>query len=198
MLSSLSSLWPFTQWGIDLLGPFVKGKEGYTYLVVAVDYFTKWIEAKPLSTTTKKKIEEFLFNSILCSTKCSGRAALCPARPLAKLHFALLMELRPILVQIGLSSNGSARHNDSNNEQLLRENLNLVEEVREMSRMKNVAYQSRVARFYNKRVRARQFQVGNLVLRKAGLTNAYLHMGKLAPNWEDSYMVVQVKRPGSY
>ncbi|GKV29326.1 hypothetical protein SLEP1_g38263 [Rubroshorea leprosula] len=66
MLSSLSSPWPFAQWGVDLLGPFVKGKGGCTYLVVAVDYFTKWIEAKPLSTTTENKIEEFLFNSILC------------------------------------------------------------------------------------------------------------------------------------
>ncbi|GKV18409.1 hypothetical protein SLEP1_g28797 [Rubroshorea leprosula] len=66
MLSSLSSPWPFAQWGVDLLGPFVKGKGGCTYLVVAVDYFTKWIEAKPLSMTTKKKIEEFLFDSILC------------------------------------------------------------------------------------------------------------------------------------
>ncbi|GKV32493.1 hypothetical protein SLEP1_g41093 [Rubroshorea leprosula] len=51
---------------VDLLGPFTKGKGGCTYLVVAVDYFTKWIEAKPLSTTTEKKIKEFLFNSILC------------------------------------------------------------------------------------------------------------------------------------
>ncbi|GKV17685.1 hypothetical protein SLEP1_g28154 [Rubroshorea leprosula] len=67
MLSLLSSPWPFPQWGVDLLGPFVKGKGGCTYLVVAaVDYFTKWIEAKPLSTTKEKKIEEFLFNSILC------------------------------------------------------------------------------------------------------------------------------------
>ncbi|GKV24654.1 hypothetical protein SLEP1_g34238 [Rubroshorea leprosula] len=66
MLSSLSSPWPFAQWGVDLLGPFMKGKGGCTYLVVVVDYFTKWIEAKPLSMTTEKKIEEFLFNSILC------------------------------------------------------------------------------------------------------------------------------------
>ncbi|GKV13815.1 hypothetical protein SLEP1_g24790 [Rubroshorea leprosula] len=34
--------------------------------LIYVDYFTKWIEAKPLSTTTERKIEEFLFNSILC------------------------------------------------------------------------------------------------------------------------------------
>ncbi|GKV32747.1 hypothetical protein SLEP1_g41332 [Rubroshorea leprosula] len=66
MLSSLTSPRPFAQWGVDLLGPFTKGKGGCTFLVVAVDYFTKWIEAKPLSTTTERKIKEFLFNSILC------------------------------------------------------------------------------------------------------------------------------------
>ncbi|GKU97609.1 hypothetical protein SLEP1_g10736 [Rubroshorea leprosula] len=71
MLSSLSSPLPFAQLGVDLLGPFVKGKGGCTYLIVAVDYFTKWIEAKPLSTTTEKKIEEFLFNSILCRSFCN-------------------------------------------------------------------------------------------------------------------------------
>ncbi|GKU95432.1 hypothetical protein SLEP1_g8796 [Rubroshorea leprosula] len=65
-LSFLISPWPFAQWGVDLLDPFTKGKEGCTHLVVAVDYFTKWIETKPLSTTIEKKIEEFLFNSILC------------------------------------------------------------------------------------------------------------------------------------
>ncbi|GKV26689.1 hypothetical protein SLEP1_g35945 [Rubroshorea leprosula] len=41
MLSSLTSPWPFSQWGVDLLGPFIKYKGGYTFLVVAVDYFTK-------------------------------------------------------------------------------------------------------------------------------------------------------------
>ncbi|GKV02426.1 hypothetical protein SLEP1_g14863 [Rubroshorea leprosula] len=79
-----------------------------------------------------------------------------------------------------------------------KENLDLVEEVREMARIRNMAHQSRVAKFYNKRVRARQFQVGDLVLRKAGLTNAYSHMGKLAPNWEGPYMVINIKRPGCY
>ncbi|GKV28928.1 hypothetical protein SLEP1_g37914 [Rubroshorea leprosula] len=103
-----------------------------------------------------------------------------------------------IPVEVGLPSERAGWRDDLNNEQLLRENLDFVEEVREMSRIKNIAHQSRVAKFYNKRVRARQFQVGDLVLRKAGLTNTHSHMGKLAPNWEGPYMVVQVKRPGSY
>ncbi|GKV11500.1 hypothetical protein SLEP1_g22757 [Rubroshorea leprosula] len=103
-----------------------------------------------------------------------------------------------IPVEVGLPSVRSDRHDDLNNEQLLRENLDLVEEIRERSRMRNMVYQSHVAKFYNKRVRARQFQVGDLVLRKAGLTNTHSHRGKLAPNWEGPYMVTRVNRPGSY
>ncbi|GKV51996.1 hypothetical protein SLEP1_g58606 [Rubroshorea leprosula] len=270
MLSSLTSPWPFAQWGVDLLDPFIKGKGGCTFLVVAVDYFTKWIEAKPLSTTTERKIEEFLFNSILCrfgipkriiadngpqfraaalrsfcndygielaltsvyTPQSNGQAESAnkivlrglktrvlaahsnwvdelnkvlwscrttPSSATGETPFSLAYGAEAVIpVEVGLPSDRSDHHDDQNNEQLLRENLDFVEEIREVSRIRNMAHQSRVAKFYNKRVRARQFQVGNLVLRKAGLTNTYSHMGKLAPNWEGPYMVIRVKRPGSY
>ncbi|GKV46475.1 hypothetical protein SLEP1_g53456 [Rubroshorea leprosula] len=51
-LTNLVAPWPFAQWGLDLLGPFVKGVGGVTHLVVGVDYFTKWVEARPLSSLT--------------------------------------------------------------------------------------------------------------------------------------------------
>ncbi|GKV39926.1 hypothetical protein SLEP1_g47620 [Rubroshorea leprosula] len=242
MLSSLTSPWPFAQWGVDLLGPFIKGKEGYTFLVVAVDYFTKLIKAKPLSTTTERKIEEFLFNSILRSIELAltsvytpqsnGQAESAnkivlrglktrvlaahsnwvdelnkvlwschttPSSATSETPFSLAYETEAVIpVEVGLPSDRAGWHDDLNNEQLLRENLDFVEEVREMSRIRNMAHQSRVAKFYNKRVRARQFQVGDLVLHKAGLTNTCSHMGKLAPNWEGPYMVISIQRPGSY
>ncbi|GKV28954.1 hypothetical protein SLEP1_g37938 [Rubroshorea leprosula] len=65
-LTTLVSPWPFAQWGIDLLGPFVKGVGGVTHLVVAVDYFTKWVEARPLSSLTSRKIEDFVCSSVIC------------------------------------------------------------------------------------------------------------------------------------
>ncbi|GKV26836.1 hypothetical protein SLEP1_g36061 [Rubroshorea leprosula] len=191
--------------GLDLLDPFVKSRGGCTYLVVAVDYFTKWIEAKPLSTTTEKKIEEFLFNSILCRFSIPKRIItdngpqfravalrmfcndygieLALTSATGETPFSLAYGAEAVIpVEIGLPFDRSDQHNDPSNEQLLRENLDPVEEVREMSRIRNIAHQSHVARFYNKRVRTRQFQIGDLVLRKAGLTNTYSHMGKLAPN----------------
>ncbi|GKV42001.1 hypothetical protein SLEP1_g49463 [Rubroshorea leprosula] len=65
-LTSLVAPWPFAQWGLDLLGPFVKGVGGVTHLVVGVDYFTKWVEARPLSSLTSKKVEDFVFSLIIC------------------------------------------------------------------------------------------------------------------------------------
>ena len=49
VLNPLSSLWPFAQWGIDIVGPFPKAVGNKKYLLVCTDYFTKWVEAEPLA-----------------------------------------------------------------------------------------------------------------------------------------------------
>ncbi|GJR40950.1 reverse transcriptase domain-containing protein [Tanacetum coccineum] len=46
--TSITSAWPFSQWGIDIVGPLLIAPRGARFLVVAIDYFTKWVEAKPL------------------------------------------------------------------------------------------------------------------------------------------------------
>jgi hypothetical protein len=43
-LSAISSPWPFSQWRVDIVGPLPRGKGGVRFAVVAVDYFTKWVE----------------------------------------------------------------------------------------------------------------------------------------------------------
>jgi hypothetical protein len=47
-------------WGLDLLGPFKKAPGGLTYLLVTVDKFTKWIEAKPLAKIGSKQVVDFI------------------------------------------------------------------------------------------------------------------------------------------
>ncbi|GJY05981.1 reverse transcriptase domain-containing protein [Tanacetum coccineum] len=51
-LNLITSLWPFYKWGIDIAGPFPEGPGKVKFLIVVVDYFTKWIEAKPVATIT--------------------------------------------------------------------------------------------------------------------------------------------------
>ncbi|KAI5351522.1 hypothetical protein L3X38_004413 [Prunus dulcis] len=65
-LTPIVSPWPFAQWGLDLIGPMPQGKGQVKYAVVAVDYFTKWVEAEPLATITAAKIEDFVWTHICC------------------------------------------------------------------------------------------------------------------------------------
>ena len=44
--------WPLQQWAMDLVGPLPTAPRNIHYVVVIVEYFTKWIEAKPLATIT--------------------------------------------------------------------------------------------------------------------------------------------------
>jgi hypothetical protein len=59
------SPWPFFKWGVDILGPFSEARGQVKFLVVAVDYFTKWIEVEPVATITAERIKKFYWK-IIC------------------------------------------------------------------------------------------------------------------------------------
>ena len=65
-LTSITSLWPFQQWGLDILRPLPIGKGQCKFVVVAVDYFTKWAEAEPLATIIEQKVHNFVWHAIIC------------------------------------------------------------------------------------------------------------------------------------
>ncbi|GAA0141158.1 hypothetical protein LIER_02365 [Lithospermum erythrorhizon] len=52
-------------WGIDLVGQFLKPPVKYKDVVVAVDYFSKWVEVASLRSTTSEAIEEFIWKNII-------------------------------------------------------------------------------------------------------------------------------------
>ncbi|GJV12566.1 reverse transcriptase domain-containing protein [Tanacetum coccineum] len=64
-LTPITSPWPFYKWGIDIAGPFPEGTGKVTFLIVAMDYFTKWIEAKPVATITGNQIKKFTWDNIV-------------------------------------------------------------------------------------------------------------------------------------
>jgi len=65
-LSSISSPWPFAKWGVDLVGPMPSEKGNKRFLIVAVDYFTKWAQAEALAGVTTENVTNFLWKSIIC------------------------------------------------------------------------------------------------------------------------------------
>ena len=60
-LNIIPLAWPFAQWGLDMIGPLCKSSNGgYTRLLVAVDKFTKWIEAAPVTTQDAETVVKFI------------------------------------------------------------------------------------------------------------------------------------------
>lgn len=53
------------KWGIDLICPLPAAPEWFKYTVVTVDYFTKWLEAKPLKKITAEQLTSFVKNTIV-------------------------------------------------------------------------------------------------------------------------------------
>ena len=62
----MTAPWPFTQWGLDIFGPFPVGTRQMKFLVVGIDYFTKWVEAEPLANITQQNVKNFVWKNIVC------------------------------------------------------------------------------------------------------------------------------------
>ena len=48
------------------MGPFPTALRQLKFLVVSIDYFTKWVEAEPLATIMEKSIRTFVWRNIIC------------------------------------------------------------------------------------------------------------------------------------
>ena len=63
---TITTPWPFAQWGIDIVDPLPLGKCQVKFLLIAIDYFTKWVEAEALAKITEAKIRSFVWKNIIC------------------------------------------------------------------------------------------------------------------------------------
>ena len=64
-LNPISNLWPFVQWGLDILGPFLRATGNRRFILVSVDYFTKWAEAKALANIWDFDVKKFVWKNIV-------------------------------------------------------------------------------------------------------------------------------------
>ncbi|OMO77592.1 reverse transcriptase [Corchorus capsularis] len=66
-LHVLVSPWPFSMWGIDVIGAInPKASNGHQFILVAIDYFTKWVEASSYSSITQSVVLKFIKKEIIC------------------------------------------------------------------------------------------------------------------------------------
>ncbi|XP_075652779.1 uncharacterized protein LOC142623270 [Castanea sativa] len=103
-----------------------------------------------------------------------------------------------IPAEVGFTSYRVGNHKESKNNEAMRLQLDLVDEVRAMAEQRLARYQNLMAKHYNSKVRHRDFQVGDLVLRRVIGATKDASQGKLRPNWEGPYMITSWHRKGTY
>ena len=66
-LHALTSPWPFSVWGIDIIEKISpKSSSGHEFILVAIDYFTKWVEVALYARLTSSKVASFIRSHIIC------------------------------------------------------------------------------------------------------------------------------------
>jgi hypothetical protein len=252
------------------VGPLPRAPGNKKFLIVATDYFTKWIEAEPFTHIRETDTKRFLWKSIItrfgipwavisdngtqfegklfkgfCSDlgirnffsspgypQANGQAEVSnkvildgikkrleeakgrwveelPSvmwthrttrrRSTGETPFALAYGMEAVIpLEVGLPTTRTTEFNVEENENNLRKDLNLLEERRNMATIRLASYQHQMKRGYDKNIRPRSFQVGDLVLRKVMANTKNLNDGKLRPNWEGPYKVISFAGVGAY
>ena len=57
---------PWERVGIDFVGPFPETTQGNKYIITAIDYFTRWPEARAVPTATSKEAAKFIYEELIC------------------------------------------------------------------------------------------------------------------------------------
>ena len=119
--------------------------------------------------------------------------------PMGEIPFRLTYGTEAVIsVEVGVTSTRRATFSEEGNNNNLRLNLDCPDEVRDKASSRMTKYQLKMAEYYNRRVKLRQLDIGDLVLRKVTTATKDPTQGKLGPTWEGPYRVVHYSRRGSY
>ena len=96
-ITLMTSPWPFAVWGIDLVGSLPTGKGGVKYAIVAMDYYTKCVEAEPMKIITSKKALDFVIYNILCRYGLPHKIMFDNGKQFDSVHFTNFCERHGII-----------------------------------------------------------------------------------------------------
>ena len=103
-----------------------------------------------------------------------------------------------IPAEMYMASHRVMKYQDEENQEQLRLNLDLIDEVRMDAKQRIARYKNLMAKQYDAMVKTKRFNIGDLLLKKVSLAIRNPALGKLRPNWEGPYRVINCKRQGSY
>ena len=236
------------------MGPFPIERRQLKFLMVTIDYFTKWVKVEPLVMITERNIQNFVWKAVVCQfgisrvlvsdngkqfdnprfrqfsqelgihnhysspghpqangqvevtnwsllklikTRLKGANGLWPEElpsilwayrtmvriPTGETPFRMMYGTEAVVpVELGLITFRTSTYDDQQNERQICLNLDLIDEVREREETRKKRYKKNMARYYNTKVKPRQFSIGDLVLRKITMATKDPTQGKLGLN----------------
>ncbi|PKI51128.1 hypothetical protein CRG98_028478 [Punica granatum] len=219
-LRPMTAPWPFSMWGMDVIGPInPKVSNGHMFILVAIDYFTKWIEAITLTSVTAKAVARFLRRDVIARYGVPATIITDNAKnlnnkdwhemlPYALLAYrtsirtstgatlySLVYGMEAVLpIEVEIPSMRILAETELAKAEWAKqryEQLNLIDEKRLKALCHGQCYQQIMARAFNTRVRHRDFRPGDLVLRKV------LHVtpdsrGKFSYKYDGPFVVKEV------
>ena len=103
--------------------------------------------------------------------------------PMGETSFNLTYGTEAVIpVEVGLTSLRREFFDVQNNDDQLKQNLDFLDEVKDQAAQRMAKYQQKIAEYYNRRVKLKKFNIGDLVLRKVTLATKDPNQGKLGPN----------------
>ncbi|XP_055806926.1 uncharacterized protein LOC129875681 [Solanum dulcamara] len=232
-LNAMSSPWPFVAWGMDIIGPIESSaSNGHRFILVAIDYFTKWVEEALYKSVTKKVIVNFFYNNLIYRFGIPDSIITDNG---ANLNSHLMKE---ICDQFNINHRNSTAYHSQINRAVEAANKNIKKILRKMignhrgrhemfpysllgyrttvrtsigatlymlvygtkavmpAKVEIPLLRQRMTRAFNKRVRPRMFEVGQLVFKHI-FPYQDENKGKFTPNWQGPYMVRKVLSRGA-
>nr|GEV95661.1 hypothetical protein [Tanacetum cinerariifolium] len=199
------------KWGIDIAGPFPKGPGKVKFLIVAMDYFMKWIEAKAVATITGsqhsqsneliERANQSLGEGIKARLGKGNKNwvkellhVLWAHRTMIKLShgdtpFSLTYGTKAIIpAEIEMPTYRTAAVDVVYNYEELCLNLDLLEERRKRATICEAKAKLKMTKYYNARDRDITLRPGDFVYRNNDASHA-VDGGKLGSKWEGPYEV---------
>ncbi|GJX44437.1 reverse transcriptase domain-containing protein [Tanacetum coccineum] len=149
-------------WGMDILGPLPPARGGAKFVIVAIDYFTKWIEAKPLVRIIGKEESDGRYQNPPRKRKAgwvdelpnvlwAHRTSIKQSN--GETPFSLTYGSKAVIpAKIGIPTYRTLMIREGYNEEEMRLNLDLLQERRETTVFREEKYKTKMEQYYNKKV----------------------------------------------